>query len=204
MSYKTLNIIFVFIIGLLLFWHNTGSEGSIHIAEISPTLTATPTSTPTPTPTPSPTPPFPSRLIIPKLNIDALVEATGNNADGTMALPVDPVKVGWYINSAKPGETGNAVIGGHLDLVTGAQAIFYYLSNLTVGDEFIVYDIYDTERKFRVVDKQIYPYNETPIDLVLGKSQRKMLNLITCTGWFNQNAHNYSHRLVVFSELVEK
>jgi len=200
MNYRRLNIVFIFILALLLLWNHTGSEGSIHIAQISPTLTATPTSTPTSTPTP--TPPFPSRLIIPKLNIDTLVEATGNDIDGTMALPADPAKVGWYISGAKPGEIGNAVIGGHLDLVTGAPAIFYYLSNLTVGDELTVYDIYGTEKIFRVIDKQIYPYNETPIDLVFGKSDRRMLNLITCTGWFNQNVHNYSHRLVVFSELI--
>ncbi|NTU73699.1 class F sortase, partial [Candidatus Roizmanbacteria bacterium] len=54
---------------------------------------------------------------------------------------------------------------------------------------------------YEVVNIQIYPFDQVPLGRVFGKSPHAQLNLITCTGWFNQTTHNYSHRLVVYTEL---
>jgi sortase A len=37
-----------------------------------------------------------------------------------------------------------------------------------------------------------------------GPSEKRMLNLITCTGYFDREIHNYIERLVVYTELVEE
>lgn len=123
-----------------------------------------PTIVPTLTPTPTPTPPFPVRIIIPKLQIDTSVEPVGNDENGTMQLPQATDTVGWYIEGYKPGEQGNAVIGGHLDLATGAPAVFYQIRDLAPGDTITIQDRHGVLRIFQVTSLYSYPYNEVPIE----------------------------------------
>ncbi len=198
MNYQKLNIILIGLIILLLLIGR--SDSSAHqsnyklIEKLEPTIL--------PSPTPTPTPPPPVRFMIPKLGIDAGIEPVGNDNNGVMLLPQETDKVGWYYLGFKPGEKGNAVIGGHLDLVTGAPAVFYNLRSLAIGDIIEVVDEHGTQRIFTVVRTQSYPYDEAPINEIFDKSDYAHLNLITCTGIFNQTTHNYSHRLVIYTTLL--
>src|SRR5438034_2954324 len=65
-----------------------------------------------------PSPP-PTRMTIPKLGVDAVVEAVGVAADGTMAVPSSPDRVAWYQPGVRPGDAGDALFDGHLDWGTG-------------------------------------------------------------------------------------
>lgn len=144
---------------------------------------------------------IPQNIFIPRINITAFVEQVGQDAGGKMDVPKEVMNVGWYQLGFKPGEKGNAVMAGHLDTVTGAPAVFYNLSQLQIGDQVIVTDVNGKNLTFEVVKVQNYPFNQVPLEEVFGPSEKRMLNLITCVGTWNTGSRNYSHRLVVYTEL---
>lgn len=158
---------------------------------------------PTHIPTPTPLPP-PQHFTIPKIQVSAEVEPVGTDSQGIMQLPTELTKVGWYSLGHRPGERGNAVIAGHLDSATGAGAIFYNLWQLEPGDEMMIQDFVGTTYTYVVTQKTTYEYDAVPIKEIFGPSNKKLLNLITCTGQWNPALHNYSHRMVITSELREE
>lgn len=145
----------------------------------------------------------PKKLIIPKLNINADIEFVGNDSLGRMDVPKNADNTAWYKLGYRIGQKGNAVLAGHLDKSSGAPAVFYYLNKLAPGDEVKVQDESGKVLNFEVVKNQNYPWNEFPIDLVFGVSDKPMLNLITCDGVFDKTARNYSQRRVVFTRLKQ-
>ncbi len=171
------------------------SIGHILVKSHSDNILPTPVvAVPTPTPKISP-----KTLIIPRLNIKAPIDPVGLTPNGSMGVPSEPDRVVWYKYGPLPGELGNSVIAGHVDWYTG-PAIFYDVAKLNPGDEIIITTVQDAEIIFRVKEKKIYRYNDFPINDVFGSVNLSKLNLITCTGIFDTNQRNYSHRLVIFSE----
>lgn len=144
---------------------------------------------------------LPKVLKIEKLNLNAFVESVGINEDGEMATPGAEANAVWWNKGAGMGETGSAVIAGHLDKSTGGPGIFYKLSSLSKGDLIEVEDIYGNKYEYKVTEIKAYENNEIPYDLVFSRNDKKYLNLITCYGDFDREAGNYKKRLVVFSEL---
>lgn len=159
-----------------------------------------PVALPAPTVTPSIAAPY--ELVIPTLQVRAVIEQVANDDEGRMDVPKDAVNVGWYKPGAKPGEAGKAVIDGHFDTPYG-PSVFNQLSALKTGDELIINDEAGISRTFVVYDSRNYSDDEFPILDVFGTDPLKKLNLITCDGVFNSNEKNYSHRLVIFSILKE-
>src|SRR5215207_5505719 len=80
----------------------------------------------------------PARLIIPSLEINAPIEAVGQDEEMSMAAPSSVETVAWYNVGPQPGEPGNAVMAGHLDDMRGRPAVFWRLDELQPGDEIIV------------------------------------------------------------------
>ena len=79
---------------------------------------------------------------------------------------------------------------------TGSYLIFYYLDELTKGDEVMLRDSAGGTYRYRVKgQKVISPDNVEAMDTVKGKS---VVTLQTCT------LPNYKERLIVQGELVEK
>ncbi len=145
----------------------------------------------------------PVRLQIPTLMLDTVIEAVGHDKNGAMGIPGQVNNVAWYAPGYLPGEWGNAVIAGHLDLANGAPAVFWSIGKLGVGDPIIVTAADGTQYHFAVTSQATYPYDQAPIDEIFGFSLRSQLNLITCKGEWNRGTRNYSNRLVISSELVE-
>lgn len=154
-------------------------------------------------PSPSPTPAPPIQLEIPKINVIAQIKPVGLDPGGKMGVPENANEVGWYNLGAKPGEKGNAVLDGHLDTVTGAPAIFYDLTKLEMGDFVYLTDESGKKYTYVVKNKASYLYNQFPIDEIFGFSDNQNLNLITCEGYFDNRSQNYSHRTVVYTEIVQ-
>lgn len=96
---------------------------------------------------------------------------------------------------------GSAVIDGHYDRATGAPAVFYNLNKLAAGDKIIVSDDSGHDLTFVVTDKELYPFDNFPLQKVFNTTDQPRLNLITCDGVWNSTAHNYSQRLVVYATL---
>jgi sortase (surface protein transpeptidase) len=144
----------------------------------------------------------PQRLVIPSIGVDAAVESVGLEADGGMGAPRSPGNVAWYNLGVAPGRQGNAVMAGHLDDRQGKPAVFWSLDKLQIGQEILVVDGQGSTFKYQVSEVASYRTGTTPIPYVFGATGATRLNLITCTGTWNRDVRLYSHRLVVFADLV--
>lgn len=137
----------------------------------------------------------PVSLSISSIKLEANVIPVGLLEDGTMEVPEDVMKVGWYTNGAKPGQDGNVVLAGHVDNYLG-EGIFFDLAKVSVDDEIVISDG-ENQLTYKVVKKKAYPYKNGPIEEIFGFTSQKRLHLITCTGWFNPFTKNHEERLVV-------
>lgn len=142
---------------------------------------------------------FPTRLRVPKLEVNAAVEQVGLDEKQRMDVPKDFNNVGWYRLGYFPGERGSMVMAGHVDRENGDPAVFAQLSQLEPGDEITVVDSFEREYRYIVEKKELYPYDRLPLLTVFGANDAQRLNLITCAGTFDQSAENYSNRLVVYA-----
>lgn len=145
----------------------------------------------------------PSRVQIPSMDIDTNVIPVGLLENGEMEVPEETDVVGWYDRGVKVGAKGNAVLAGHVDSKKG-PAIFFYLKNIEIGEKVIVTDEQGMKRTFEVKSKESYPSDEAPIEKIFGPSDKRNLNVITCTGTFNHDKHLYPDRLVVYTELISE
>lgn len=179
MKYIYLNVLFIFVLTIIFSQVDFSNSKTINKA-------------PTITPTQAP----PVRLIVPKLSINTSIEPVSVGINNVVEVPDGWDKAGWYIRAVKPGEAGTAVIVGHYDNQLGAPAIFYYLNQLEKGDKIMVLKADGQTLTYTVTQKQSYP-GWSSIDDLLVLDGKKNLILITCGGWWNQELHNYSERLVI-------
>jgi len=188
MKYLYFNLFLIFLLFIIFSWADYSNAFSLSVS--------VPTLIPTTTPTPTPTQAQPIRLIVPKLSIDTTIEPVSVTDNNVMEVPDGWDKAGWYTRAVKPGEAGTAVIVGHYDNQFGAPAIFYYLNQLEAGDKVYILSGDGKELNFTVIQKSTYPFWSSIDDLLI-HDKNKNLILITCGGWWNQEIHNYSERLVV-------
>lgn len=175
--------------------------GGLPVAALAPSAGSPVASQPPSRSAPS-APAAPARVRIPRIQVDAAVESVGQTATGNMDVPQLVQNVAWYRLGARPGETGNAVLSGHLDDYKGDPAVFWRLNELRVGDEISVIDEAGQEWLFQVVKVASYPFDRAPLVEIFGPSQTSNLNLITCEGSWNASVRNYDQRLVVYTQLV--
>ncbi len=151
---------------------------------------------------PQPVLPMPVRLVIPSLRVNALIEDVAFDSDGGMASPGGPDTVGWFAPGFRPGDPGSAVIAGHVDWVDRA-AVFWFVKDLAPGDEVDV--IYDdgSSAAFAVDGVESYSDTDAPMDQIFAAGDVPHLNLLTCGGTFNRATHNYDHRTVVYTTLIQ-
>ncbi|MCP3740518.1 sortase domain-bontaining protein [Rossellomorea sp. BNER] len=145
----------------------------------------------------------PTRIQIPSMEIDTNVIPVGLKDNGEMDVPEKTTVVGWYDRGPKPGGIGNSVVAGHVDSEEG-PAIFFYLKNIEIGENIILSDKNGIKRTFVVTSKESYKSEEAPIKKIFGPSNKRQLNVITCTGTFDYENHLYPERLVVYTELVDE
>ncbi|MBP9710836.1 MAG: class F sortase [Candidatus Pacebacteria bacterium] len=145
---------------------------------------------------------LPDRLVIPTLGIDAKVQHVGLGKSGNMAVPSNYTDVGWYRYGPVPGARGSAVIDGHLDNGFGMDAVFKHIEELKQGDLITVVASDGTEQQFEVESVISYPREAVPLERVFNRDDRPRLNLITCTGDWNNEVKSYDQRVVVYAVLV--
>jgi len=143
----------------------------------------------------------PRRLVIPAIKVSASVESLGIGQNGVMEAPKNYLEAGWLNLGPRPGESGIAVIAGHLDNQYGAPGVFWHLSKLKAGDDIYVIDGTGKDLHFKVSGTRIYSAN-TPLGEIYEKGGSARLNLITCNGAWDQKAQNYTNRLVVSADIV--
>lgn len=143
---------------------------------------------------------IPARLVMPSIGVDTNILEVGLTESGDMESPNTNEDTGWYKYGARPGNTGSAVIAGHLGL--SGDAVFGRLSQLKKGDTLSVIDDKDQTASFVVTHSREYGNDEAPSEVFLSESGSH-LNLITCEGDWNDGQNTYSRRLVVFTDRVD-
>ena len=156
---------------------------------------------PTPVLTPVSNAPV-DRLVIPKIGVDAPVVTVGVDGQGIMQSPRTAFEVGWYDFTARPGTGGNAVFSGHVDFASVGAAVFWDLRELGPGDLVEVRLADGTAYQYLVVSSTSYTGDNAPIADIVGPTGKDTVTIITCTGTFNREVHQYSHRLVVRAERI--
>jgi len=139
-------------------------------------------------------------LIIPKINVNAAVQTVGINSNGEMESPSNSVDVGWYMYGPRPGQTGSAVIAGHLDEKNGEPGVFAKLDKLQKGDKLYIDDGQGTTTAFTV--RESHTFDAGYAEEVFNSSDSAHLNLVTCAGFWDNTKQSYHKRLVVFSDIV--
>jgi hypothetical protein len=143
----------------------------------------------------------PTRLDIPAIGVSTPLMTLGLNDDGTIAVP--PLRTdapaGWYRYLATPGETGSAVILGHVDTARDGPAVFYRLRDLRPGDRLSVRRADERTAVFAVDRVAEYAKADFPAAAVYGSVGRPVLRLITCGGTFDHVRRQYRGNVIVFA-----
>ena len=150
--------------------------------------------------------PPPVAIQIAAAGVNGPVETRGI-IDGELAAPTGPWVVAWYLQTARPGETGNVVMAGHVDYWDTGPAIFFGLGNLRPGAVIEVTDAAGTAYGYAVAWVRTYPMAElTPDQLqeIVGPTEAPSLTLITCDGPFDESRGEYLSRLVVRASRLDR
>lgn len=140
----------------------------------------------------------PVSLLVPRLGISTGLVRLGLLADGTMAVPASADVAGWYTGGPAPGQTGPAVLAGHVDSRSG-PGVFYRLRNARPGDTVVVRRADRRELRFTVTDVQRFAKAAFPTDRVYGATPFPELRLVTCGGSFDYAKRHYRDNVVVFA-----
>ena len=144
----------------------------------------------------------PVALTIPSIGVRATsLVNLGLAADGTIEVPENAAKPGWFSGGPSPGQFGPAVIVGHVDSING-PAVFYPLGALRRGKHVQVERADGSTATFVVdrveqFDKATFPTHEVYGDT----TGRAELRLITCGGAYDEQL-GYLGNVVAFAHLV--
>lgn len=145
--------------------------------------------------------PPPVGLRIPAIEVDAAVTRVGLNEDQTVEVPSVAAESGWYRLGPPPGQSGSAVILGHVDSRQG-PAVFYRLRFLQPGDRVIVDAADGSTSTFRVLRLATYLNDDFPADQVyVSSGSDRLLNLVTCGGRYDPET-GYQANVVVYTRMV--
>ncbi|RAG82689.1 class F sortase [Streptacidiphilus pinicola] len=161
-----------------------------------------PSASPSGAATPLP-PATPTRVRIPVIGVNAPLTGLSLLANGHLDAPpeADRNLAGWYQAGITPGESGTAVIAGHVDNTQG-PAVFYNLGALKKGWTIDVDRADHTTAVFTIDAVQAYAASSFPTQQVYGQTADPELRLITCGAGFDKSRQEYLGNVVVFAHLT--
>lgn len=144
----------------------------------------------------------PKKIIIVPVGVDAYVQKVGVDQNKEVAAPSNLHMVGWFVDTVRPGQKGLSLIDGH---VSGRKndGVFKDLEKLNVGDQFLVQLGNDSEVKYRVMGKRSAPVKDS-VSIMFSQNPKvsSQLNLVTCSGKYDERTHSYDERLTVMAERI--
>lgn len=145
----------------------------------------------------------PASIRIPSIDVEAGIDRVGRTPDGEMEIPPDVARAGWYAPSGvRPGDSGTAVIAGHVDSRTQGRGAFFALEDLDVGDEIHVEDADGGVTHWQVAARTRYGKEDIPLADIFSRSGPPRLALITCGGAFDATSRSYDANVVVYAEPI--
>ena len=144
----------------------------------------------------------PDRIRIPSIHVDAPLMGLALTSTGSLDVPPAAKKnlAGWYEAGTVPGETGTAVVAGHVDNADG-PAVFYDLGALRKGSRIEVDRRDGSVAVFGVDAVEVYDARHFPDQKVYGAADRPELRVITCGGGYSRST-GYQGNVVVFAHLT--
>ncbi|MER6258327.1 class F sortase [Streptomyces sp900105245] len=144
----------------------------------------------------------PTRIRIPSIRVDAPLMGLALTPSGSLDAPPAAQKnlAGWYEAGTMPGETGTAILAGHVDNTDG-PAVFYDLGALRRGARIEVDRRDGSVAVFTVDAVEVYSARDFPDEKVYGAAARPELRVITCGGGYSR-ATGYQGNVVVFAHLT--
>lgn len=149
----------------------------------------------------------PAAVTVPAIDAHSSLYPTGLNPDGTVEVPPDddPMQASWFDRWPAPGETGPAIILGHvdgeIDGQPGQPGIFYNLDQLARGDEITVERERGPPARFVVYDTEQAPKDAFPAERVYDPTAGPELRLVTCGGAFDTGAGSYTDNVIVYARM---
>ena len=143
---------------------------------------------------------LPVSLTIPAIGVSTRLVQLGLTTTGTLQVPASTAVAGWYTGSPRPGQTGAAVIAGHVDSQTG-PAVFFRLRLLQPGQLVYVRRADGSLAVFQVTAVQTYLKTQFPTAAVYAAQPDAQLRLITCGGTFDPATGHYLSNVVVSATL---
>jgi hypothetical protein len=141
----------------------------------------------------------PVRLRIPAAGVDTRLQRLGRAVDLSIDVPTDAGVAGWFAEGPRPGQSGPAVILGHVDSRTG-PGVFFGLAGLRPGAEVLVDRADGSTAGFRVSRTQRVPKAAFPTELVYGPTLEPSLRLVTCGGSFDRTTGSYRDNVIVYAD----
>lgn len=138
--------------------------------------------------------PAPVAVRIPALAVGSALVALGVDGEGEFVPPGTAAVAGWFADGPAPGETGPAVVVGHVDSHTG-PGVFAGLARLRPGDRIEIDRADGTVVAFAVHDVTQVPKAEFPTSQVYGPTTGPQLRLVTCGGAFDGD--RYADNVIV-------
>jgi sortase (surface protein transpeptidase) len=142
----------------------------------------------------------PISLAIPAIGVQTSLIRLALTATGELQVPTSTRVAGWYTGGPLPGQTGAAVIAGHVDSRAG-PAVFYRLRLLRPGELVYVRRADGSLAVFRVSAVREYAKSQFPTAAVYGPVPDAQLRLITCGGTFEQATGHYLSNVIVSATL---
>jgi LPXTG-site transpeptidase (sortase) family protein len=164
--------------------------------------TATPTSTPYPifTLTPIPDPmdiPAETYLVIPSVDVQAQIVRV-YVGEGTWDVRQLGARVGYLEGTSPPGQNGNVVLAGHVELADGRKGVFATLKQVLIGAEVLVIREGKTTRYSVSSVSETTPDDLTPVQ----PTDDDRITLITCDD-LDLTRLRYQNRIIVVAQRVD-
>lgn len=146
---------------------------------------------------PSPQAAAPVALEVDELKIAMAVDPVGIEPDGTMTIPVDGNRAGWYRYGPAPAsDVGTVVLAAHVDTLAGLGQ-FSRLVDVEPGTTVSVTDADGRTTIYTVTDVERIAKAEVPLDRVFDRAGERRLVLVTCGGKFDRSTGHYVDNVIV-------
>ena len=145
----------------------------------------------------------PVRVDIAAVGVTAKIGPLGLNPDGTLEVPGNFARAGWYTGRPTPGEAGPAVIVAHRASRRGGPGAFWKLPDVQPGQQIVVTRA-DGRRVLFAVDRvEQHRKDAFPTAAVYGPTTETALRLITCGGPFEPAlGDHYRDNVIVFARMT--
>lgn len=144
---------------------------------------------------------IPVRLDIPAVGIDAPIEPIGLNQDRALGWAASDMAVGWYSQGFRPGESGNAVLVGHLRTHEADRpGGLWRLDEVKPGNDVVVTMSDGDQLRYLVTAADEFDAHDRPLARLFGKVATENLNIITHS--YLEEQGKGKKFMVVFSTLM--